>query len=103
MERPLSDTQSKIFNFIDRYTQQHGRPPTNREIGAAELFAYLFDQRTVDIESVVYMLDITKLVGLMALGGLAGSDDDGRNVVEAGHQCGSVRKIRCTDGLRPPS
>ena len=35
MERPLSDTQAKIFNFIDRYTQQYGRPPTNREIGAA--------------------------------------------------------------------
>lgn len=35
MERPLSDTQAQIFKFIDRYTQQHGRPPTNREIGAS--------------------------------------------------------------------
>lgn len=34
MERPLSDPQTRIFNFIQRYTQQHGRPPTNREIGA---------------------------------------------------------------------
>ena len=35
MERPLSNPQAKIFDFIERYTQQYGRPPTNREIGAA--------------------------------------------------------------------
>ena len=48
------------------------------------------------LERVVDVLDITGFVGLMALGGLAGSDHHGRNVVEAGHQRGSVRKIWST-------
>ncbi|HKV85645.1 MAG TPA: transcriptional repressor LexA [Ktedonobacterales bacterium] len=31
----LSNPQTKIFDFIERYTRQNGMPPTNREIGAA--------------------------------------------------------------------
>jgi repressor LexA len=29
----LSDPQRKIYRFIERYTHEYGRPPTNREIG----------------------------------------------------------------------
>ena len=57
MERPLSDPQTRIFNFIQRYTQQHGRPPTNREIGAE-----------VNIEStghVDYHLSVLEKKGLI--------------------------------------
>jgi repressor LexA len=35
MERPLSDPQAKILDFIERYMRTEGRPPTNREIGHA--------------------------------------------------------------------
>lgn len=35
MEKELSDPQAKIFAFIEKYTRVNGRPPTNREIGAA--------------------------------------------------------------------
>lgn len=31
----LSDPQVRIYEFIQEYTRQEGRPPTNREIGAA--------------------------------------------------------------------
>lgn len=34
MRREMSDIQSKILSFIEEYTRKHGRPPTNREIGA---------------------------------------------------------------------
>ncbi len=34
MKREMSDIQSKILAFIEEYTRKHGRPPTNREIGA---------------------------------------------------------------------
>ena len=30
----MSDIQSRILRFIERYTRDEGRPPTNREIGA---------------------------------------------------------------------
>lgn len=30
----MSDIQSKILDFIERYIHKEGRPPTNREIGA---------------------------------------------------------------------
>lgn len=33
-EKPLSDRQKGILEFVWRYTQEHGRPPTIREIGA---------------------------------------------------------------------
>ena len=31
----MSSKQRAIYEFIQRYTQEHGRPPTNREIGKA--------------------------------------------------------------------
>ncbi|HET8908683.1 MAG TPA: transcriptional repressor LexA [Ktedonobacterales bacterium] len=34
MRREMSDIQSKILDFIERYIHKEGRPPTNREIGA---------------------------------------------------------------------
>lgn len=34
MKREMSDIQSRILRFIERYTRDEGRPPTNREIGA---------------------------------------------------------------------
>ncbi len=34
MKREMSDIQSRILAFIERYTRKEGRPPTNREIGA---------------------------------------------------------------------
>lgn len=34
MKREMSDIQSRILDFIERYTRKEGRPPTNREIGA---------------------------------------------------------------------
>ena len=33
MKTELSDPQRKIYQFIERYTREYGRPPTNREIG----------------------------------------------------------------------
>src|SRR5215831_7965512 len=35
VQRPLSDPQSRIYTFIEEYSRQHDRPPTNREIGQA--------------------------------------------------------------------
>jgi len=55
-----------------------------RKNGRPELFAHPFDQRTIDIESLVDILEITRFIGLMALGGLAGPDDDRRHVVKPG-------------------
>ncbi|HEX6541371.1 MAG TPA: transcriptional repressor LexA [Ktedonobacterales bacterium] len=34
MKREMSDIQTRILAFIEEYTRTHGRPPTNREIGA---------------------------------------------------------------------
>jgi repressor LexA len=34
VRREMSDIQSKILDFIERYIHKEGRPPTNREIGA---------------------------------------------------------------------
>jgi repressor LexA len=34
VKREMSDIQSRILDFIERYTRKEGRPPTNREIGA---------------------------------------------------------------------
>jgi repressor LexA len=34
VRREMSDIQSKILDFIERYIHTEGRPPTNREIGA---------------------------------------------------------------------
>lgn len=34
MDKASGDTQQKIYDFIQRYTHQYGRPPTNREIGS---------------------------------------------------------------------
>jgi len=33
MQKPLSDPQTRIYNFIEKYSREFGRPPTNREIG----------------------------------------------------------------------
>jgi repressor LexA len=33
MQKDLSDPQARILNFIEVYVREHGRPPTNREIG----------------------------------------------------------------------
>ena len=33
MKTELSPPQHKIYQFIERYTHEYGRPPTNREIG----------------------------------------------------------------------
>ena len=33
MQKDLSDPQTRILNFIEAYVHEHGRPPTNREIG----------------------------------------------------------------------
>jgi repressor LexA len=33
MQKDLSDPQARILNFIEVYVHEHGRPPTNREIG----------------------------------------------------------------------
>jgi len=33
VERELSDPQARILRFIETYTRENGRPPTNREIG----------------------------------------------------------------------
>ena len=35
MQKPLSDPQTRIYNFIEDYSREHSRPPTNREIGQA--------------------------------------------------------------------
>jgi repressor LexA len=35
MTANLSDNQARIYSFIQEYTRREGRPPTNREIGAA--------------------------------------------------------------------
>ncbi|WIG60880.1 MAG: SOS-response repressor and protease LexA [Ktedonobacterales bacterium] len=35
MEAELSDPQARIYAFINEYVREHGRPPTNREIGGA--------------------------------------------------------------------
>ncbi|HEV7126339.1 MAG TPA: transcriptional repressor LexA [Ktedonobacterales bacterium] len=35
MTANLSDNQARIYSFIQEYTRSEGRPPTNREIGAA--------------------------------------------------------------------
>lgn len=35
MARELSEPQAKIYTFIGDYMRDHGRPPTNREIGEA--------------------------------------------------------------------
>ena len=35
MKREMSDIQTRILAFIETYTRKEGRPPTNREIGAA--------------------------------------------------------------------
>lgn len=35
MAAGLSDNQARIYAFIEEYTRREGRPPTNREIGAA--------------------------------------------------------------------
>jgi repressor LexA len=34
VKREMSDIQSRILDFIERYVRKEGRPPTNREIGA---------------------------------------------------------------------
>lgn len=34
-EKPLSDRQQNILNYIEEYVEGHGRPPTIREIGTA--------------------------------------------------------------------
>jgi repressor LexA len=33
MEKELSNPQARILSFIGAYAREHGRPPTNREIG----------------------------------------------------------------------
>ena len=33
MEKELSNPQARILSFIEAYAREHGRPPTNREIG----------------------------------------------------------------------
>jgi repressor LexA len=35
VEKPLKGLQSNIYSFIEHYMREHGRPPTNREIGEA--------------------------------------------------------------------
>jgi len=35
MQKPLSDPQTRIYTFIEEYSREFGRPPTNREIGQA--------------------------------------------------------------------
>lgn len=35
MGAQLSDPQARIYQFITRYMAEHGRPPTNRDIGRA--------------------------------------------------------------------
>jgi len=35
MGAELSDPQARIYQFITRYMAEHGRPPTNRDIGRA--------------------------------------------------------------------
>src|SRR5258706_13520190 len=35
MQKPLSNPQTRIYTFIEKYSREFGRPPTNREIGEA--------------------------------------------------------------------
>jgi repressor LexA len=35
MQKPLSNPQTRIYTFIEKYSREFGRPPTNREIGKA--------------------------------------------------------------------
>jgi repressor LexA len=57
VENTMSETQARIYDFITRYIDEHGRPPTNREIG-----------RAVDIAStghVDYHLTVLEKKGLI--------------------------------------
>src|SRR6185312_3841980 len=58
------------------------------------------DQRSVDLEGFVDLMDVAELVCLMTLSGLAGADDDRRDIVEAGNQCRGVSEVGCSNGIR---